>query len=337
MKDLKELVVHAGLLVTASLLAFSVYTMDEKPTKAAQGPVVEVWGGKTEQVERIDWEGKAKVSLEARKDKGGRYYVTTVVKTQQILKPNAPDAEVKSTKPEEKTLRFVSIEAAKPLIEAVAPLKAYRALGNYDEARAADFGFEDAEGTLRVTIGGKVHSLVVGGQTPGGGDRYARDPDTNTLYAVTGELVRNLTSAEQRLFERELHAFPMEDIDGLRVAHGGATRGLARVEGKEETWADAASPTVADETATNWVSKLTQLRPSEYFEQPPPGLGPESVIVRVEYLEGRRERGYLELAEVAGEKGPRYLVRTEHTRWYAEVLKSTAEQVEQDVASVVRR
>jgi hypothetical protein len=39
---------------------------------------------------------------------------------------------------------------------------------------------------------------------------------------------------------------------------------------------------------------------------------------------------------MTGEKDrPEYFARTEHTRWYATVLRSTAEQIDQDVKSVV--
>jgi hypothetical protein len=246
----------------------------------------------------------------------------------------APDPEIG---PEEKTIRFLSISAAKPLVEAVAPLKAYRALGSYDESRKTEFGFEEPEGTLRVTLGSSERSLIVGGSTPGGGDRYARDAESNTLYAVSGDIIRNLTHAEQRLFERELHDFELEDVDTLQVGFAGKKRMLTRVAGKSDDWADAEAPSSADETAGNWVGKLGRLRPSEYAEQPPQGLGPDSVIVQVEYLEGRRRRGFLELSKAPGEKGPDYYVRTEQTRsWYAKVLRSTAEQIEQDVTSVVR-
>ena len=56
-------------------------------------------------------------------------------------------------------------------------------------------------------------------------------------------------------------------------------------------------------------------------------VGPELVAFR------------LKLPPQAGKDAkpkPQYLVRTENTRWYAEVLASTAEQVEQDLASLFK-
>ena len=347
MRDVRELLIHGALLVVAAVLGFAVWTHDDSASKVDDDLMAQVWPGKPADVQRVEWDGKAKVSLEPHHDGEGTWYVTTVQKSQVTLKPDHGDAKgkkdeksshAKPPKPEEKTIRFLAVDSAKQLVEALAPLRAYRALGNYDESRKADFGFEEPEGTLRVTIGGRQHTLIVGGTTPGGGDQYARDADNNTLYAVNGETIRNLTHAEQRLFERDLHGFDMDDIDALRVTYEGKTRTLKRVSGSDKDWADADNPSVADETVGNWVDKVKRLQPSEYVEEPPSGLGPNSVVVRIEYLEGRRHRGFLELSRVKGEKDSTdYLVRTERTRkWFAKVLKSTAEQVEQDVTSVVR-
>jgi hypothetical protein len=339
MKDARELLVHGALLIVAAMLAFVVWTRDGETAHADDSPLVEVWNAKADDLKRIEWDGKSKLRLEAQRDDNGAFYVATVVKQQVTLEPDKGEQKESkpAPKPEEKTIRFLSVEAAKPLVEAVAPLKAIRALGNYDESRKSEFGFDEPEGTLRVVFSNQEHSLVVGGTTPGGGDRYARDPDSGTLYAVGGDIVRNLTHAEQRLFERDLHGFELEDVDTLAVTFAGKTRVLTRSGDDEQAWADVESPDTEDETASNWVGKVGRLRPSEYTDQPPPGLGPQSVVVRIEYREGRRPRGFLELSKVMTKDGADFYVRTEQTRsWYAKVLRSTAEQVEEDVTSVVR-
>src|SRR5690606_42155370 len=82
-----------------------------------------------------------------------------------------------------------------------------------------------------------------------------------------------------------------------------------------------------------------RLRISKYLEAPPKNMGQDSLVLRLEYLDAKNTLGFLELFKVPSEPGDeskdRYLVRTEHTRWYGEVLGSTAEQVERDVQSVV--
>ncbi|HPA83154.1 MAG TPA: hypothetical protein PLS95_20215, partial [Thermoanaerobaculales bacterium] len=162
MKPLSELAVHATLLLVGAVLAFVVWTRGEDGTSEKSGLTVAVWEGKPAEVQKIEWEGKKKVTLEARTDKVGRYFVGTVDKQVQVLKPNAPDAGVEDEGPKQQTVRFVGAEAVETLAASLAPLKAYRALGSFEEARKKEFGFEEAEGTLRVTIAGVQRSLVVG-------------------------------------------------------------------------------------------------------------------------------------------------------------------------------
>ncbi len=341
MRDVRELMVHAVLFVAAAVFAFVVWTGgDEEQARADSGLMVEVWPGRKGELKRIEWEGKAKVRVEAQRDAKGAFYVATVVKRQVTLTPDSGEQqESRDSKqePEEKTIRFISVGAAEPLVKALTPLKAVRALGNLDEARRSEFGFEEPDGTLRVVYGDQERSLLVGGTTPGGGDRYAKDADGDTLYVVSGDVIRNIANAEQRLFERDLHEFELDDIDTLTIEFERKTRTLVRPPDSDDGWASSDTPQEIDETAGNWVEKLNRLRPSEYTDQPPAGLGPESVVLRVQYLEGRRPRGILELSSVPGEKGRDYYVRTEQTRnWYAKVLQSAGEQLEQDVTSVVR-
>ena len=46
---------------------------------------------------------------------------------------------------------------------------------------------------------------MFGGTTPGGTDYYAKDAATGNAYVVAGSIVRDLTNADQRLVEHELH------------------------------------------------------------------------------------------------------------------------------------
>lgn len=346
----RGLVVHAAVLVCSAGAAFWVSTRGDEPVRRAEYKV-DVWPGRPETFQQLVWEGQKKVSLERRSDNQGAFYVGTVEKKVQVLTPAPEDAGVsKNEPPKQETIRFVSVQEGKELVEALAPLRAYRALGVIGADRAAEFGLDKPEGTLRVTLGGTVHSLLVGASTPGGGDRYAKHEASGAVFAVPGEIVSKLMFAESRLFERDLHAFELEDITEVRIEAQGKTRSLQRIpdrvlqtqqverKGVEHFWADANTPVTPDETASNWMSKLGRLRPGEFVEKPVGALGPESVLMRLAYFEGRREKGFLELVRTPGEKPdePDYLVRTEHLRWYAKVLRSTAEQVDQDLPSVVK-
>jgi hypothetical protein len=352
----KGLLVHLALLGAATALAVHVWTRQDAP-QSEKREQVEVWGGKPDDIKEISFESaERRVQLEPRKDSHGRWFVGTVDKTVEVRPPRPPpgdagaDAQPSAAPPPEKkreTSAFVSVGQGTKLAESLAPLFAFRAVGKIDDSRAEEFGLHKPEGTLRVKLDGKERSLVIGGTTPGGADRYAR-LDNGEVYAIAGSIAQNMMFAESRLVERELHGFEPEELRRARIVKGDQARELVRLEDKKDGWAAASSPGVLDETVGNWMTKLGRLRVMTYIETPSKPVGPEDLVVRVEYFDKGRQIGFLELVKLPPKELPaatgaepakpkaEYLVRSENTRWYAEVLASTAEQVEQDLASVLK-
>ena len=161
--------------------------------------------------------------------------------------------------------------------------------------------------------------------------------DAREDLAIPGSVPQTVLFAESRRTDPKLPRYEDGEVKGAKVERGTLSRELVRVEDKKDGWADAATPTTLDETAGNWMSKLERLRISSFVESPGE-LAPEARVVKVELSgKGGRKLGFLELYKAPGEGGkPRFLVKTEHTRWYAEVIASAAEQVEQDLGSVVK-
>jgi hypothetical protein len=267
------------------------------------------------------------------------YFVVNVDRESTAPPPKNPHAapdEVPEASSKHEKLTFIAVKEASALAEKVAPLMALRAIGRIDKKREEEFGFDEPEGKVFIKLGGKEHQFVVGATTPGGGDHYIRLQGSSEAYAIPGDIVRGLTLAESRLLERELHGFEDSEVKRVRISKGTRAREVVRLEGKAEGWAAPSSPKQQDETSGNWLSKVARLRVSKYLEKGPKKLSPEDVAVRIDYFDERRNIGYLELFRLPGkEDEPQYLVRTEYTRWYAEVLASTAEQVEQDLDSVL--
>jgi len=337
---LKSQLLHLGLLGVAGVLALSVWTRDDDAKLDSQSTQVEVWGGGPDSVTAVSYESSArKVRLEPRKDALGRWYVGTVEKDEPAVPPNphgaggAPASEPATTK--HTTTRFVAVKAADDLLKSLAPLRALRAVGKIEGNRAEEFGFDKPEGTLKVTVGGKPQSLVIGGSTPGGTERYAK-ASNGDVYAISGDIVQALTFAESRLPERDLQPFKPEEATRVKVSKAGKSRDLSRVPGKNEGWADSATPTKLDETAGNWMSKLGRLHVQDWVEKPSTPPGPDNLVVHVEYFAGSKPLGNLELYKVAGEKGNEYLAKTDYGRWFARVITSAAEQVDQDLPSIVK-
>lgn len=340
---MKGLSIHAALFVLSAVSAFVIWSRDETEQGGNEEQTFEVWAGAPDRVTRVSFEAKnRKVNLERKEDALGSYYVGVVEKEDAArADPHSPEPEIEpaaaSKAPGKKTttVRFVSVKAGNELAEKIAPLKAVRKIGKIENQRAAEFGFDDPQGTLKLTLAGKDHTLVIGGATPGSREHYAKEQETGLVYAIPSDITQMLLAAESRLLERELHGFTDEDVKRVKITRGGKSREIVAMDDKKDAWADASTPDKLDETVRNWMTKVGRLRVMEYVEKPEPAPKPEDLVVRLDYFDKKKNLGFLELYRVPGEK-KNYVARSEYGRWYVTILASAGEQVDNDVASVVK-
>ncbi|MBK8257481.1 MAG: DUF4340 domain-containing protein [Polyangiaceae bacterium] len=329
---------HAGLVAVSAAVALAVWTRDKQP-KALVASDVTIWQAKPKDVESITFDGKKKrVSLSAKKDDLGRYFTGTVEKEKALPKPPPPDAGPpdQPAAAEKTVVGLVSVGPIEKLLDLLAPLKAVRAVGQVPADREAEFGLNDPEGTLLVKLRESEKRLLIGGTTPGGGDRYVRDPANGEVYVIKGEVFSKVDTADSALMERDLHEWKDLEVASAKLVAGGKTRTIVRggLESKR-FWADEATRESADETLGNFMSKIDRLRPTDFPVEP---IEAREVIVRVEYSGAGGPLGYLELVRgPAGDSGkPSYFVLSERTRVHGKVTGTVAEQVEQDVGSLVK-
>ncbi len=344
---------HLVLFVGASVLALRAWTTEDTPAEKHEG--VELWQGRAASVSEVSFTtDKTKLALEPSSDDQGRYYVATV---ERIAKPPepAPAADAGAPKsphgahsphgaaePSEPAppKRFVSVERGEELVEALASLRAKRVLGKVEGERLEEYGFDDeVRGQLTVTVDGQQHSLRFGDKTPGGRDRYVRDPASGVGYVIDGQVANDLTSSETRLVERSFHDFGDESVARVRIQKGEAGRELVVHPTEKDFWSSPESPETKDETASNWMTKVGRLRVTTYVENPDPPPSQDNLVVRLDYMNASgKPLGFLELVRTEPEapgKRARYLARSEHTRWYATVLGTTAEQIDEDLGSLL--
>jgi hypothetical protein len=350
---LKGVTFHGSILLVASVLSFWVWTRGEQPTQEVVGDVV-VWEGTSKDIQTIvyDSEGR-KVRLERRSDGVGNWYVGNVERDVPAGPPARPGPDGAPPKPQTKheSVRFVAVKEAGKLADSLAPLRALRRIGKVDAKRAAEFGFDKPQGTLKVKLGGSDHSLEFGGTAPGAMDRYVRDTVSGEAYAIPGDLASQIMFADSRLLERDVHDWEMKDVTRIRIEKAGKSRDLVPMEDKPGSWADPANPTKIDETAGNWMSKLDRLRVQDYVEKPETPLGPNNRVVHIEYFVKNKSVGYFDVYKVPAAKddktadksepkddkpGVDYMAQTEFSRWPFKVLKSGGEQVEQDLGSILK-
>jgi hypothetical protein len=343
----RSLGLHVGLFVVACLLGLRAWTAEDEPNKK---PVAaELWSGRVSDLSRIEYRTEKKVvTLEPKEDEGGRYFVGTVETIPEKPKPVAADAGAPAAEkhpphavPESsEPKRFISLTKGAELADSLATLKASRVLGKIAPERIPDFGFDKTDqGELKVVVAGKEHSLQLGEKTPGGSDRYVRETSTGEAYVIPGTIANDLTSADNRLIEREFHDFGDEKVGKVVIKTATGSREVVRHAVEKDFWAHPESPDTKDETVSNWMTKVDRLRVTTYVETLDPAPKPEDQVVSVEYFNDKgRKLGFFELVRRPSKDGkekPDYVARSERTRWHATVLRSTAEQIDQDLASVV--
>jgi hypothetical protein len=319
---------------------------------------VDLWGGSPEQVTSIRLTNdRMVVELAGNKDGEGQWFaghVKPVAKADAPEPPEPPDAGAddphakdphghgkdphghgkKPPSTSVKEARFVSVSVAEKLAEKLAPLRAKRAIGEVSGEREKAFGLDKPKGTLEVTVAGKSHKLVVGGPTPGSGQRYVRDESNKQVYVIDASIIRDLEGGSSRLSERNLHGWKKHESEKAEVIAGDKTRSLVRsgTEGRR-FWADAASPDANDETAANWLAKVDRLRPVSYVEKLPEGA---EKVLRIEYHGKSGKLGFVELHRAAGDGDKAdYYVSSEQLRMKAKVAASLGEQVAEDLASLL--
>lgn len=325
-------VIHLTLFAVASVLAVHTMMRSDDGPQLGRPVAAELWGGRPHELRQIRFDStELKVWIAPRSGGASRYYVVNTERSPKV--ESDADAGVSTERPPV-AKQFVSVDDASELASALVPMKTYRSLGRVDGARMAEFGFDKPAGTITVDVGGREHKVLVGSLTPGSDEYYIRDEATGLAYTFTAEQINRLKSADSRLMDRDLHGFKVDEIGEVRVAVGGKTRGLTRFEAKADAWADKTSPTVQDETAGNFLTKLARLRPQTYLEQVADISAP---IFRANYLDDKRkELGYIELFRAGQGPDKKYYARTERTPWFSEVGRPTAEQLEQDVSAVVK-
>ncbi|MCA9618243.1 MAG: DUF4340 domain-containing protein [Myxococcales bacterium] len=337
MKELRRLALHIVLLVVAATAAF----VKSRPEDASDRPLapgeVELWSGSSDRVEKVIYEGKTKVvTLERQSDAAGVWFKGHVEPAPE--QPEAPGAgggdggAPPKPPPPVEPATFVSVEVAEKIGDAVASLRAKRAIGEVGDDRAKAFGLDAPDGTLVVEVGGKRHELVVGAAAPGSGDRYVRYKKDNLVYVIDASIIRDLEGGAGRLSERQQHEFKMADVQKASVASDDGKRDVIRsgTEGRR-FWADPSAPEVNVETIGNWLTKVDRLRPIKFVDALPEGA---SKVVRIDYADDKGALGYLELYRHSGDQ-VEYYVTSEQLRLPATVAKTVAEQVQDDLASVL--
>jgi len=225
------------------------------------------------------------------------------------------------TPPVPKVRQYRGNDVADKLWERFSPMRAARALGEIDPAKLKDLGLDKPDRSLGLVAGGTRYDFEIGTAALGLVNPYFRAKD-GKVYLLKGTLLSDLEFATNRLVDRRIHVFKLEEADELHVkAVDGAKEFVLLPDGKV---APKATPTAPDAFLKNWSDKVFRLVATDILgkgEIPPAGE-PTSEL-RVEYLSHGKLTGWIDL----GHSGPDVYARSEHAAGWIRLPANTGDVV----------
>lgn len=362
---MKGLAIHAVLALAGLLFAYQTWTrpavVEEQPTADDEPIILQC---KPEQLERIELELPTHTVLLVPGKKTGpspAYWLTSSPPASKVAEQAAKDADAgisdpaPGKAPELKGIRALSAMApvtfrgnasVDTLLAEILPLRALRDLGKLDASRDAEFGFDKAGTTFKVSCGGQSLTLTLAGRTYGNNDSYARDKKSGKTYLLPGKPFVDLQTAQYKLMQTDMHTFTLADVDEAVIKVGDVSRKLLQrdrgIKGQAQ-WVDADKPDQRNEAFGNWFDRVSRMHVRKYMprdaqpgdELTEPHAAPEPVMA-IEYkLEGK-PKGRIEVVRIAGKDDERYYYgRSETSEVWATLYDTIVKEIETDLPLVV--
>ena len=202
---------------------------------------------------------------------------------------------------------LVGGEPATKVLDQFAPLVSPRAFGQLDAAKLKELGLEAPTRKLDVTVKGDVHHYVIGQpEKATGGESFLRDTRDGRVYLMPRGMLADLQNPNH-LVDRRLHAFEQGDFDRMVLAAGGKSKEYVQLDREaraKAAFAPAKTPDKRDQMAKNWHDAVWRAFPSEILGRgEEPAGGKPTVVLRVDYFDGKSSVGYMELAREESARG----------------------------------
>jgi uncharacterized protein DUF4340 len=328
----RALAVQGGI---ATLGLVIVYATWQREPERAPGAVTVIDASKSD-VTLVHYEDEA-TSVDITPGKTGNesgVWLHLVTKPKAEAKPDPkappkPDAKPPAPPPPPRDLP--GAENAKKLYEQFAPLVSLRAFGVLEANKLKELGLDNPKRKIEVTVKGAVRRYEIGQpavQTAG--ESFLRDTRDGRVYLMPRNILSELSNASH-MVDRRLHSFDATEFDRIKLASGGKQKEFVHVGRESRTTAGFAPPKTPDkrdQMAKNWHDALWRVFPTELLGKgEEPAGGKVTVVLRVDYSEGKDGVGWIEIGRVAtgsgmsddAAPGGEVYARTEHTAGWAKI------------------
>jgi len=325
--------IYAGLLVVALIASYLTWT-HEPP--GGKGDVVVFDPGSGGLTQVIYEEPDLRVAVELREggEDGICWGSSRRVKDAAKKPPLPPRGDDDSAEPggefeesdpperivEEKSFR--GNETCDKVAGRFQPMKALRDFPAIGEDKLAEMELVETEATLTVSSAKGELVFDIGGRSYGSNDYYLRERDSGTVYLVESRMIGDLKGGHNRLMERNLQSFKLDEVDRTLIQTGESAREfvqLHRDDRKAAYWADPEDTEHAADAADNWIGKVMRLRATAYLTGDPAGLHSAARVTFTTNADGE----------------PIYVARSGHSVAWVEVSEHTGSDVIEGLAEVM--
>ncbi|MBI2377543.1 MAG: DUF4340 domain-containing protein [Deltaproteobacteria bacterium] len=265
--------------------------------------------------------------------------VVLITRTQTVALQRKKDAEQKpyswfeiETKSGKRG--FVGNDKTADFMKDFAPFVALRSLGTaLDDKELEETKLKHPEKKLVLRFEKNDRVFSIGGRTYGSRDHYVRPRDGKEAFLIESKLLGDLEYPEGRFMQRNLRELEPKNVTDIVIRARGKERRVVhqnRLSDKDAYWADANKPDEKNETLENYVDKIEKLTARKYR---PAGEEPKGeAVLEVVWLEDGKVKETMMLEKAKDE----YFARSGVTHLWTEVSKSTAQQLETDLETILR-
>ncbi|MFO0726591.1 MAG: DUF4340 domain-containing protein [Myxococcota bacterium] len=313
----REVRILGGSLIVLMVLGYLSFTKKDEAVTAEKVTILEA---KPEQIQGISMITRTQtVSFERRKGPSGDEF---------------PWFGIEANK---KKRGFKGNKSTPSMLEGFAPFTAIRTLGaevGGDQLAETKLDKPDAKLILRIGNSDKVYEI--GGRTFGTRDYYVRAKGGKEIFLVASKTLADFEFPESRFMQRQLKEIETKDTTSVMLKAGKKEKRFIqqnRLSSKDAFWAAQDAPDAKNETFENYLHKVESLAATGYAEESV--LASATKVLEVSWHEEEKPKDVLTIYR-AGEPGKeKYYGVSTVTVLPVELPKTSTEQVEQDLASVL--
>ena len=312
---MNEIRVYAALLCALLVGAYLSWTSEDDGSSASEVTLLDVAPSSIERIELVTTTQTVAFSLKG--------------------EPRYPWFDVAQAKRKQ---AFVGNDKAEDLMGRYAPFKAKRSLGRtLDAEERKKAGLAKPKTRLTITSGGNTRRFRVGGRTNGRREYYVQKDGGEEVFLIESSLIGDLERASSKFMQRTVLVKPLAEVAEVTLAANGKSRSFIqrfKADKKPDYWT-AEGEDAPQQELKSFLLKLSRLNVRSYPTDQNV-IDTATPVLEVSWKDdGGTVIGTTSLYRSGEGNAAKYYAKSDRTVLVGEVSRSTAGQLEKDLAAML--